>query len=41
MSVELPPGWECRVAPNGRAYYIDCITHTTTWEIPPSELLYI
>ena len=39
-SVELIPGWECRVALNGRAYYIDRITHTTTWE-KPSELVYI
>ena len=39
-SVTLIPGWECRVALNGRAYYIDRITHTTTWE-KPSELLYI
>ena len=29
-----PPGWECRVAPNGHAYYIDRVTHTTTWEKP-------
>ena len=41
MPVILPPGWECRFAPNGRAYYIDPITHTTTWEKPPSELLHI
>ena len=38
--VELIPGWKCRVTLNGRAYYIDRITHTTTWEKPPSELLY-
>ena len=38
-SVTLIPGWECRVALNGRAYYIDLITHTTTWE-KPCELLY-
>ena len=40
-SVMLIPGWKCRVALNGRAYYIDRITHTTTWEKPPCELLYI
>ena len=39
--VELLPGWECRVTLNGRAYYIDRITHTTTWAKPLSELLYI
>ncbi|KAG0009683.1 hypothetical protein BGZ80_002159 [Entomortierella chlamydospora] len=30
----LPPGWEAAVAPNGRTYYIDHNTRTTTWERP-------
>ncbi|TGZ68154.1 hypothetical protein CRM22_004422 [Opisthorchis felineus] len=33
----LPPHWERRVAPNGRAYYLDHLTKTTTW-IRPSPL---
>ncbi|KAG0300293.1 hypothetical protein BGZ97_003303 [Linnemannia gamsii] len=30
----LPPGWEAAVAPDGRTYYIDHNTQTTTWEKP-------
>ncbi|XP_069037485.1 NEDD4-like E3 ubiquitin-protein ligase WWP2 isoform X1 [Lepisosteus oculatus] len=30
----LPPGWEQRVLPNGRIYYVDHNTKTTTWERP-------
>ncbi|XP_067905307.1 NEDD4-like E3 ubiquitin-protein ligase WWP2 isoform X3 [Heterodontus francisci] len=30
----LPPGWEQRVLPNGRLYYVDHNTKTTTWERP-------
>ncbi|XP_078066782.1 NEDD4-like E3 ubiquitin-protein ligase WWP2 isoform X2 [Mustelus asterias] len=30
----LPPGWEQRVLPNGRVYYVDHNTKTTTWERP-------
>ncbi|XP_041124016.1 NEDD4-like E3 ubiquitin-protein ligase WWP2 isoform X2 [Polyodon spathula] len=30
----LPTGWEQRVLPNGRVYYVDHNTKTTTWERP-------
>ncbi|XP_010607340.1 E3 ubiquitin-protein ligase NEDD4 isoform X4 [Fukomys damarensis] len=30
----LPQGWEVRHAPNGRPFYIDHNTKTTTWEDP-------
>uniref|UniRef100_A0A8C8RWY4 E3 ubiquitin-protein ligase n=1 Tax=Pelusios castaneus TaxID=367368 RepID=A0A8C8RWY4_9SAUR len=30
----LPPGWEQRELPNGRVYYVDHNTKTTTWERP-------
>ncbi|XP_061071753.1 E3 ubiquitin-protein ligase NEDD4-like isoform X12 [Conger conger] len=30
----LPPGWEMRIAPNGRPFFIDHNTRTTTWEDP-------
>ncbi|CAH8582929.1 unnamed protein product [Dicrocoelium dendriticum] len=30
----LPPDWERRFAPNGRPYYLDHLTRTTTWEKP-------
>ncbi|KAJ8606904.1 hypothetical protein CTAYLR_008934 [Chrysophaeum taylorii] len=30
----LPPGWEQKVAPDGRAYYVDHNTKTTHWERP-------
>lgn len=30
----LPPGWEQRVLPSGRVYYVDHNTKTTTWERP-------
>uniref|UniRef100_A0AAQ5YDI0 E3 ubiquitin-protein ligase n=1 Tax=Amphiprion ocellaris TaxID=80972 RepID=A0AAQ5YDI0_AMPOC len=30
----LPSGWEVRSAPNGRPFFIDHITKTTTWEDP-------
>lgn len=30
----LPPGWEQKYAPDGRAYYIDHNTKTTHWERP-------
>ncbi|KAA3675739.1 NEDD4-like E3 ubiquitin-protein ligase WWP1, partial [Paragonimus westermani] len=32
---QLPPNWERRIAPNGRPYYIDHLTKTTTWIRPP------
>lgn len=31
---ELPPGWEQRWTPEGRAYYVDHNTRTTTWVDP-------
>uniref|UniRef100_A0A8C6CXN0 E3 ubiquitin-protein ligase n=1 Tax=Moschus moschiferus TaxID=68415 RepID=A0A8C6CXN0_MOSMO len=30
----LPPGWEMRIAPNGRPFFIDHNTKSTTWEDP-------
>nr|KAG5712169.1 hypothetical protein BaRGS_014519 [Batillaria attramentaria] len=30
----LPPGWECRKDAQGRTYYVDHNTRTTTWERP-------
>ncbi|MEQ2181629.1 hypothetical protein GOODEAATRI_013572, partial [Goodea atripinnis] len=30
----LPAGWEQRVLPHGRVYYVDHNTKTTTWERP-------
>ncbi|XP_055521166.1 E3 ubiquitin-protein ligase NEDD4-like isoform X3 [Leucoraja erinacea] len=30
----LPPGWEMRMAPNGRPFFIDHNSRTTTWEDP-------
>ncbi|OCH94028.1 hypothetical protein OBBRIDRAFT_789733 [Obba rivulosa] len=31
---DLPDGWEERVTPEGRTYYIDHSTRTTTWAHP-------
>lgn len=33
-TVPLPPGWEQRMAPTGRMYFIDHSTKTTTWTDP-------
>jgi len=33
----LPPGWEERTDPNGRTFYIDHNTRTTTWNRPQSS----
>ncbi|XP_075996384.1 NEDD4-like E3 ubiquitin-protein ligase WWP2 isoform X2 [Genypterus blacodes] len=33
-SDSLPAGWEQRVLPHGRVYYVDHNTKTTTWERP-------
>lgn len=33
-SEPIPPGWEVRVDPHGRRYYVDHNTRTTTWEKP-------
>ncbi|XP_058851422.1 E3 ubiquitin-protein ligase NEDD4-like isoform X3 [Acipenser ruthenus] len=30
----LPPGWEMRIAPNGKPFFIDHNTRATTWEDP-------
>ncbi|KZV71710.1 hypothetical protein PENSPDRAFT_650415 [Peniophora sp. CONT] len=30
----LPPGWEQRLAPNGRTYYVDHNRRLTTWDDP-------
>lgn len=37
---ELPPGWEQRYTPEGRAYYVDHNTRTTTW-VDPRRQQYI
>ena len=31
---DLPEGWESRMAKDGRRYYVDHNTHTTTWDHP-------
>ena len=33
----LPEGWECRLDPKGRKYYVDHNARTTTWERPMPE----
>lgn len=33
-ALDLPPGWERRIAPNGQYYYIDHNTQRTTWIRP-------
>jgi len=30
----LPPGWEEKIDANGRTYYVDHNTRTTTWQRP-------
>lgn len=37
---ELPPGWEQRLTPEGRAYFVDHNTRTTTW-VDPRRQQYI
>lgn len=37
---ELPPGWEQRHTPEGRAYFVDHNTRTTTW-VDPRRQQYI
>lgn len=37
---ELPPGWEQRSTPEGRAYFVDHNTRTTTW-VDPRRQQYI
>lgn len=32
----LPPGWEWRLAPDERSYFVDHNTKTTTWTRPPA-----
>jgi hypothetical protein len=34
----LPKGWEVRHAPNGRPFFIDHNTKTTTWVTPVPQL---
>lgn len=31
---QLPPGWEALTAPDGRIYYVDHNTKTTSWTLP-------
>lgn len=35
--VPLPPGWERRSDPQGRTYYVDHNTRSTTWHRPPIQ----
>lgn len=35
----LPPGWERRIDPLGRTYYVDHNTRTTTWNRPSQDQL--
>ena len=35
---ELPSGWEQRLSHDGRTYYVDHATRTTTWERPVAKL---
>ncbi|KAJ0424586.1 hypothetical protein BJY00DRAFT_275918 [Aspergillus carlsbadensis] len=37
---ELPPGWEQRITPEGRPYFVDHNTRTTTW-VDPRRQQYI
>jgi ankyrin repeat protein len=37
LQSSLPPGWECRATSNGRLYYVDHNTETTTWKVPSSD----
>uniref|UniRef100_A0A671QUP9 E3 ubiquitin-protein ligase n=1 Tax=Sinocyclocheilus anshuiensis TaxID=1608454 RepID=A0A671QUP9_9TELE len=34
----LPPGWEMRIAPNGRPFFIDHNSRTTTWVLSPLRI---
>ncbi len=34
QETQLPPGWEQRADQNGRIYYVDHISKTTTWQRP-------
>ncbi|PAA50770.1 hypothetical protein BOX15_Mlig020114g3 [Macrostomum lignano] len=36
----LPAGWERRLDPQGRVYYVDHNTRTTTWQRPSNQLLH-
>ncbi|KAL8822248.1 MAG: hypothetical protein Q9191_007011 [Dirinaria sp. TL-2023a] len=39
MEKPLPYGWEMAVAPNGKNYYIDHNTQTTTWTCPDPDIM--
>ena len=32
----LPPGWEKKTTPEGKAYYVDHTTQRTSWTPPPA-----
>jgi hypothetical protein len=36
---DLPPGWESRIDPLGRKYFVDHNTRSTSWNPPPPNLL--
>jgi hypothetical protein len=35
LDLQLPPGWEVKMTPDAKPYYIDHNTATTHWEPPP------
>jgi hypothetical protein len=35
LGLQLPPGWEAKMTPDAKPYYIDHNTRTTHWEPPP------
>eukprot|EP00731_Ephydatia_muelleri_P015710 Em0009g134a len=38
---DLPPGWEAKTTKDGRVYYVDHLTKTTTWEKVPICKFYV
>ncbi|KAL5481307.1 hypothetical protein EMCRGX_G021442 [Ephydatia muelleri] len=34
LTFDLPPGWEAKTTKDGRVYYVDHLTKTTTWDHP-------
>jgi len=34
----LPPGWEQRITPEGRVYFVDHENRTTTWNDPRTTM---
>ncbi len=36
LGLRLPPGWEVKITPEGRPYYLDHNTATSHWDPPPA-----